>query len=193
MAQGLVEGTQYVRMNPGCRSRPARRSRSSSSSRTAARIARELEPILQGWLEDDAGRRAVPARPGDVPAALGEPGQGLLHARGAGRGSEAVARGVQPRSTARAWRCGTDEDFFDWAATKGLDRKKVEDLYNSFAIVGKINRAKQLAQAYNIQSVPTIIVDGKFVTASERGRRAREHAGAIDELIAKARAERPKS
>ena len=45
--------------------------------------------------------------------------------------------------------------FFDWAASKGLDRKKVEDLYNSFAMSGRINRAKQLAQAYNIQEVPT--------------------------------------
>ncbi len=61
-----------------------------------------------------------------------------------------------------------EKDFFDWAASKGLDRKKVEELYNSFAIVGKVNRAKQLAQAYNIQSVPTMIVDGKYATGPEQ-------------------------
>ena len=60
-----------------------------------------------------------------------------------------------------------DKAFFDWAASKGLDRKKVEDMYNSFAIAGKMNRARQQAQAYNIQSVPTIIVDGKFVTGAD--------------------------
>lgn len=87
-----------------------------------------------------------------------------------------------------------DKEFFDWAAAKGLDRKKVEDLYGSFTVVGKVNRAKQQAQVYQIQSVPTIIVDGKFTTGPERMQNG--HAGvpaAIDALVVKARAERPKS
>ena len=50
-------------------------------------------------------------------------------------------------------------------------------MYNSFAIVGKMNRAKQLAQTYNIQSVPTIIVDGKFITASDKVGGHAQHAG----------------
>ena len=87
-----------------------------------------------------------------------------------------------------------DKDFFDWAASKGLDRKKVEDLCGSFAVVGKVNRAKQLAQGYDIQSVPTVIVDGKYVTGPEHlssGTPACRRA--IDFLVQKARAERPKS
>jgi thiol:disulfide interchange protein DsbA len=87
-----------------------------------------------------------------------------------------------------------EKDFLDWAAAKGLDRKKAEDLFKSFAVVGKVNRAKQQAQVYNIQSTPTIIVDGKFVTGSDRisGGHAAMPA-AIDALVVKARAERPKS
>jgi len=83
--------------------------------------------------------------------------------------------------------------FFDWAASKGLDRKKVEDLYNSFTMSGRINRAKQLAQAYNIQEVPTIVVDGKFVTSAAKAGSNAATPAVINELIAKARAERPKS
>ena len=37
------------------------------------------------------------------------------------------------------------------------------EIYNSFGVSSKFNRAKALAQAYNIQSVPTMIVDGKFM------------------------------
>ena len=84
-----------------------------------------------------------------------------------------------------------DKTFFDWAASQGLDRKKVEDMYNSFAIGGKVNRAKMVAQAYNVQSVPLVVVDGKFVS-----NRVASHAAIpplIDTLVAKARAERPKS
>jgi len=89
-------------------------------------------------------------------------------------------------------RLSDEKTFFDWAASKGLDRKKVEDMYNSFSIGSKMNRAKQLAQAYNIQSVPTVVVDGKFITASDRVGGHSQLPAAIDELIAKARAERPK-
>jgi thiol:disulfide interchange protein DsbA len=85
-----------------------------------------------------------------------------------------------------------DKAFFDWAASKGLDRNKVADTYNSFAVSSKFNRAKGLAAAYNIQSVPTIVVDGKFITASDRVGTHANLPGAIDALVAKARAERPK-
>ena len=85
-----------------------------------------------------------------------------------------------------------EKAFVDWAASKGLDRAKVEQVYNSFAVNSKFNRAKALAQTYNIQSVPTVIVDGKFVTASDRVGTHSALPGAINELIAKARAERPK-
>ena len=151
----------------------------------------ELEPLLQAWLKS-AGGRAVPPRSGDVPAALGEPREGLLHARSARRGASCRPT-CSSRSTASNAPLWNEKTFFDWAASKGLDRKKVEDIYNSFAIDGKMNRAKQLAQTYNIQSVPTMIVDGKFATRSGEGRRARAACrAAIDALIAKARAERPK-
>lgn len=86
-----------------------------------------------------------------------------------------------------------DKTFYDWAASKGLDRAKVEEVFKSFAINGKMNRAMQLAQQYNIQSVPTVIIDGKFVTSSDRVGTHAALPAAIDELIVKARAERPKS
>jgi thiol:disulfide interchange protein DsbA len=87
----------------------------------------------------------------------------------------------------------SDKAFFDWAASKGLDRAKVVDTYNSFGVDSKLKRALVLAQEYNVQAVPTLIVDGKFVTSSDR---VGGHAGApaaLDALIAKARAERPKT
>lgn len=86
-----------------------------------------------------------------------------------------------------------EKPFYDWAAGHGLDRAKVAGIYNSFGIDSKLKRAMALAQTYNIQAVPTIIVDGKFVTSSDR---VGGHAGipaAIDALVVKARAERPKA
>jgi thiol:disulfide interchange protein DsbA len=81
--------------------------------------------------------------------------------------------------------------FFDWAAAKGLDRKKVEDTYKSFGINGKVNRARQLAQAYNVQSVPMVVVDGKFMLTSNAAGGHEKLPGAIDAAVAKSKAERP--
>ena len=86
-----------------------------------------------------------------------------------------------------------DTRFFEWAASKGLDRKKVEDTYKSFGIAGKIGRAKQIAQTYNIQSVPTLIVDGKFLISSSSAGGHDNVPTVVDAAIATARAERPKS
>ena len=47
------------------------------------------------------------------------------------------------------------------------------------------------AQAYQVQSVPLIVVDGKFV--SNRMPRTPQMPPLIDALVAKARAERPKT
>jgi thiol:disulfide interchange protein DsbA len=85
-----------------------------------------------------------------------------------------------------------DKGFFDWAASKGLDRKKVEDTYNSFGVTSKFNRSRAIAKNYNVQSVPLVIVDGKFQVSSDKVGSHAAMPAAIDQLIAKARAERPK-
>jgi thiol:disulfide interchange protein DsbA len=56
------------------------------------------------------------------------------------------------------------ETFFDWAVTKGVDRKKLADAYNSFAVNTKVMRAAQLTRDYKLGGVPAIAVNGKFVT-----------------------------
>jgi protein dithiol oxidoreductase (disulfide-forming) len=86
-----------------------------------------------------------------------------------------------------------EKAFFEWAAAKGLDRKKVEETYASFGVATKANRAKQIAKVYNVQSVPMLVVDGKFVTAPDKIGSHAATPAAINELIAKAKSERPKS
>ncbi len=89
-------------------------------------------------------------------------------------------------------RLDSPKSFFDWAAGKGQDRKKVEEMFNSFAIAGKMNKANQAAKAYQVQSVPLVIVDGKFMTGSEKVGSHANLPSAINALVAKAKAERGK-
>ena len=60
----------------------------------------------------------------------------------------------------------TSQDvLFDWIEKQGVDRKKFIDTYNSFAVQAKVQRSIQLSRAYGITGVPSVIVNGKFLTA----------------------------
>ena len=56
-----------------------------------------------------------------------------------------------------------------------------------------MNRALALAKNYRVQSVPVVYVDGKFQLSSDKIGSHSAMPGAINQLIAKARSERPKS
>ena len=83
--------------------------------------------------------------------------------------------------------------FFDWAGNNGLDAKKVEEMWGSFAINSKMNRAKTLAANYSVDSVPMLFVDGKFKVQPHLLKGSHKDVpAALDFLIAKARTERKK-
>ena len=44
----------------------------------------------------------------------------------------------------------------------GVDKDAFLSTYNSFAVVGQVATAKRLTMAYQVNSVPTLIVDGKY-------------------------------
>jgi len=151
----------------------------------------EFEPFLQSWvktLPPDVAFRRVPVMFQPRWADLAKSYYTLE-----GLGEEKLSPELFSAVHAKGQALWEPAKFFDWAAAQGLDRKKVEDYYNSFSMSGRINRAKQTAQLYNIQEVPTIVIDGKFLTSPSR---AGTHAATpivMTELVAKARAERPKS
>src|SRR6266852_1052413 len=83
-----------------------------------------------------------------------------------------------------------EQAFLDWAVRRGLDRTKVADLYDAPSITDKINQAKSLAQACNVQVVPMIVVDRKFATNYELAGTHSHFLSVLDQLIARARLER---
>jgi thiol:disulfide interchange protein DsbA len=58
------------------------------------------------------------------------------------------------------------ERFFDWAVTKGVERKMIADAYNSFAVNTKVMRAQQLTAAYRLNGVPAFAINGRYVTSA---------------------------
>ena len=151
----------------------------------------DLEPFLQQWLKTapaDVQFRRVPVMFQDRWKALAKDYYTLDAMGEDARLSPALFQAVHGANMPLY----QDKAFFDWAASKGLDRNKVAEIYNSFGVDSKLKRALVLAQEYNIQAVPTMVVDGKFVTSSDRIGGHGQVPAALDTLVAKARSERPK-
>ena len=54
--------------------------------------------------------------------------------------------------------------LFDWVASKGVDRQKFMDTYNSFSVQSLAKRAVDTTARYNVPFTPALVVDGRYLT-----------------------------
>ena len=191
-AQELQEGKQYVRLKNPAPVTTGKKIEVLEFFSYGCPHCADLEPEMQAWMKTlppDVEFRRVPVMFQERWIILGKIYYTLEALGDEQRLSPEVFAAIHKNGV----NLTSDKAFFDWAASKGLDRKKVEDMFNSFAIAGKMNKAKTEAQQYNVQSVPMIVVDGKFVTATDKVGSHAALPAAINALVAKARTERPKS
>lgn len=80
-----------------------------------------------------------------------------------------------------------EKSLLEWVAKKGVDQKKFAEAFNSFGVMSQVKRGDQMAQAYKIQGVPALAVDGKYLVG---GKDFNEQLAIADKLIAKARSEK---
>ena len=62
-------------------------------------------------------------------------------------------------------RLNTEQQMIDFLGKHGIDTDKFLEKYNSFGTEARIKKASNLAKKYQIDSVPTIIINGKFLTS----------------------------
>lgn len=54
--------------------------------------------------------------------------------------------------------------LFDWVASKGVDRQKFADAYNSFGVQSLTRRAGELTRRYAVSFTPAVVVNGRYLT-----------------------------
>ena len=59
----------------------------------------------------------------------------------------------------------SDQMVLDWVGQSGLDKAKFTEYWNSFGVLTKLRRLPQLVGLYKVNSTPTFVVDGRFVTS----------------------------
>ncbi len=98
-------------------------------------------------------------------------------------------------------RLNKDDAILDLVVKNGIDKAKYLEFFNSFAVQTKMKRGIQQIAAYKLDSAPSIVVDGRFVTSptmqARPGLNERQIQEAtlrvMDGLVAKVQAEIGKS
>ena len=79
------------------------------------------------------------------------------------------------------------DDLADFGEKQGIDRDKYYKTMTSFAVESKLRRSQQLAQAYQINGVPSVTVAGKYVTSGSLAGSYPRAIEIINQLIARER------
>ena len=79
-----------------------------------------------------------------------------------------------------------------WVSHNGLDKQKFIDTYRSPEIQAKLAEARNMTQSYEIRGVPSIVVDGKFVTSARLTGGTEELMQVLEQLVQLARKARAK-
>jgi thiol:disulfide interchange protein DsbA len=78
----------------------------------------------------------------------------------------------------------------EWAEKHGLDRDKFMAIYRSEETRQKVERARKMTMDYDIKSIPTVVVDGRYLTSSSMTAGVSQVITVLDGLIRLARQQR---
>lgn len=123
-----------------------------------------LEPSLAAWVKKqganiDFKRVHMPMQgPNDPEAHL------YLTLEAMGRLEDTHAKVFNAFHVQRQ-RLNRDEAIMEWIPKQGIDKAKFVEYWNSFGVQSKLRRIPQVLAAYKIDSVPTLVIDGRYMTS----------------------------
>jgi thiol:disulfide interchange protein DsbA len=80
--------------------------------------------------------------------------------------------------------------LFDWIEKQNIDRKKFENTFRSFAIQNQVARSTQMTRQYQLNGVPALVINGKYLTSGKMGGTPQDTIKTLEMLIEKARREK---
>lgn len=154
-----------------------------------------LEPVLQKWLKKQPADVTFRRIPAVFPGRDGRPGNWAplaqvyytLEALGQ---LDKLHGSVFDAIHIDRVNLGDPKVLGDWMATKGIDRQKLTETMNSFAVQSKVMRSMQLSTQYGFSGVPALFVNGRYALQTGEAGSHEEMTAILDQLIDKARKER---
>lgn len=142
-----------------------------------------FEPVIEPWtkkLPKDVQFRRVPAIFNDE-WAQGARAYYTLEAIGEGERLHKPLFDAVHQDT--RLKIANEAALTEWLGKQGVDTKKFAAAYRSFSVEGKVKRAGQLTQAYKIEGVPAMAVNGKYVVITDNIKSFEQMLAVADYLI----------
>jgi protein dithiol oxidoreductase (disulfide-forming) len=188
-AQGApVEGTHYVRLGqPLAVTAPAGKIEVVEFFWYGCPHCNAFEPMLETWvkkLPDHVSFRRVPVAFRDEPFGTHQRIYYALEAMGQ---LDAMHRKVFYAIHNDRQKLDKPADIAAFMGKNGVDGAKFVEVLNSFGVQTKARQAKQLAEAYKIDGVPAIGVQGRFYTSGSLAGSPEQSLRVTDFLIERSR------
>jgi len=148
----------------------------------------QMDPMLNEWakkLPKDVYFKRVPAIPRPEWAAMARAFYAMEALGVSEKLHTAIFDAVHKEKTLNP---SDEKAILEWVTLKsGLDRKKVEEAFNSFSMNATLNRAAQMFRAAGATGVPSLVIDGKYITSSTMAGGNNEALKITDDIIANIR------
>ena len=126
----------------------------------------EFEPMLERWARAQPSRVVLER----VPVAFEPrfaPQQRLYYALAALGKVDALQGAIFRAIHEQHIKLETPEQMAAWLQTQGVAKQQFLNAYNSFAVQMQARRATQLMNAYHIDGVPTLAVQGTYIASAD--------------------------
>ncbi|WP_246098916.1 thiol:disulfide interchange protein DsbA/DsbL [Tepidimonas thermarum] len=128
-----------------------------------------FEPLMTDWMRKLPKEIVVRRVPVGFNAAF-EPMQRLYYTLEAlGRLGDLHEKAFKAVHEERA-RFNTADAVIAWAAQQGVDRQQFAQTYQSFGVSGKVKRALQLQDAYEVDATPSLGIAGRYLVPGQAAR-----------------------
>jgi thiol:disulfide interchange protein DsbA len=121
----------------------------------------EFQPILKAWLarqQSDLVFHRAPVAWNTAWASLAR----LYYALEVGGDLERLDGAVFAALHKERQQLYSDRQIVSWYEQKGGNGKKMTDLLKSFTVMSKVNQAEKLRESMNVNSVPTLVIEGVY-------------------------------
>jgi len=182
-----VEGKHFVRLNPPLPAPPAGKIEVIEFFWYGCPHCNAFEPALDAWqkrLPADVNFKRLPIAFANEPFVAHQRIFFALESLGK---LEPMHRKVFYAIHTERNRLDKTEDILAFMTKNGLEGPKFLDAYNSFDTQAKARRAAKLGEAYKIDGVPAIGVQGRFYTSGSLAGTADASLPVADFLIAQVR------
>ncbi len=185
---GPVEGTHYVRLGqPLAVTAPAGKVEVVEFFWYGCPHCNAFEPMLEAWtkkLPADVSFRRVPVAFRDEPFGTH---QRIYYALETMNQVEAMHRKVFYAIHNDRQKLDKPAEIAAFMTKNGVDGAKFVEVMNSFGVQTKARQAKQLAEAYKIDGVPALGVQGRFYTSGSLAGSPEQSLRVTDFLIERSR------